>query len=730
MSELSMLDHALRLAEQGFHVFPLGVNSKLPAVKDYPNVATTDPDQIKRWWMDPVLEVPRPYNIGISTTRFGKRHSLLAIDVDNKGEKNGDKELKRLESEGWEFPETYMQVTPTGGRHIIYMTEEPLGQGVNVLAKGIDTRGRGGYVVGAGSQINGLSYKARQSIIAKCPKRLVDFVGVAPVKHPLASQTLPNIDRDAAIELARSYLRTEAPFSIEGNGGDSVAYLVAARIKDFGCAPSDCLKLMLDGWNDHNEPPWSADELKAKVDHAYRYGRNPIGINNKDNHFDPIEPDEILSPIEKINKEYAFVMTGGSHHILWETTDSDGKFKLDHISELSFHKKFASQVLQLGDNKTRPLTEAWLRSPLRRSYDGICFEPGKQMPERFYNLWRGFTVEPAPAGERHKSLDMLLEHALKNVCQGNEDHFKWLISFFAHLVQKPWEKPLVALVFKGSKGVGKNALVESIGSLLGHHFLLTAKKRYLTGNFNSHLQNCVMLALDEAFWSGDKEAEGVLKDLITGRQHVIELKGKEPYAVKNCTRVCIIGNEDWVVPASEDERRFAVFEVGEGRKRDTHFFQAMREGFESGGLRVLLRYLLDFDISNFNINEAPKTTALLEQKLASADPFHQWWYQCLNDGYISHYETGENLWIQDVVKERLRNAYKHHARDRNIKSRMPDERAIGRLLRSVVPRMDPTQKKREGASLFNIYRFPPLDKCRESFDEFIGHACPWPQDTR
>jgi hypothetical protein len=92
-----------------------------------------------------------------------------------------------------------------------------------------------------------------------------------------------------------------------------------------------------------------------------------------------------------------------------------------------------------------------------------------------------------------------------------------------------------------------------------------------------------MFALDEAFWSGDKQAEGVLKDLITGRDHVIEHKGKEPYSVANKTRVVIIGNEDWLIPASHDERRFAFFDVGDGRKQDRAFFQSMREGMEAGG---------------------------------------------------------------------------------------------------------------------------------------------------
>src|SRR5690606_13114237 len=147
---------------------------------------------------------------------------------------------------------------------------------------------------------------------------------------------------------------------------------------------------------------------------------------------------------------------------------------------------------------------------------------------------------------------------------------------------------------RGGKGTGKNALVDRVGYLLGNHYLLTSNRRYLVGNFNGHLEHCLLFALDEAFWSGDKQAEGQLKDLITGSHHVIEHKGKEPYSVENCTRIVIIGNEEWLVPSSHDERRFAVFHVGDGRKQDRAFFQAMREGMERGGYRLLLRYLLDY----------------------------------------------------------------------------------------------------------------------------------------
>lgn len=155
---MSFLDQALYLAEKGFHVFPLRPNSKLPAIDDFPNKATVDPKKIKTYWMDPVLGTEKPYNIGISTSRYNGSQALVVVDVDNKEKKKGDEELLKLELQGLDFIETTTQVTPTGGKHLIYRSEKPVKQGSNVLSNGLDIRSKGGYIVGPGSTIDGKSY--------------------------------------------------------------------------------------------------------------------------------------------------------------------------------------------------------------------------------------------------------------------------------------------------------------------------------------------------------------------------------------------------------------------------------------------------------------------------------------------------------------------------------------------------------------------------------------------
>lgn len=725
---MSFLGAALELASLGFHVFPLIPNTKLPLIEDFPNFASQDPAQIKKWWLDPVMEIEQPYNVGISTTRFGEKEALLVVDVDNKGDKNGDQELKRLESEGRSLPETFEQHTPTGGRHLVFRVISPVKQGVSVLGNGLDVRSRGGYIVGAGSCLDGKSYTKVDGSIVEAPEWVVANCGRSIERNPQPHRNVKSVDRIRAQNRAIHFLENEAPISIKGQGGDQTAYTVACKVKDFGVEPETCLELMLDHWNERCPPGWSPERLKEKVDHAYRYGVNPVGEASPEAHFSSIKEEIKVHPFDTLNAEYAYI-GGNKGFILHETTDTDGKFLLEYIDIPKFHTNLAATVMTYA-GKTVPVTKLWLLSDKRRSFDGFCFIPGKKPPARFYNLWRGFAFSPLDPGEKSSkkhvdALNAFLEHAEKNVCDGDPKLYQWLLGYFAHLIQKPWEKPLVALVFRGQKGSGKNALIERIGDLLGHHFLVASDPRYLTGNFNSHLENKLLLVLDEAFWSGDPKADAILKNLVTGKKHLIEYKGKEPYTVDNRTRVAILGNEDWLVPASEDERRYAVFDVGNGRREDRKFFKEMRQGMESGGYRLLLRYLLDFDLSKIDVDQAPSTKALMDQKIRGLKPFARWWFDCLIEGRIAGSDFAG--WPAYVEKERFRSAFRRYADEHKLGRYFPSNETFGRLLKKHTPSVYSNKQSEEGERV-NVYQLPNLKTARREWNEFIGHEMTWEEE--
>lgn len=715
---------ALSMIAKGFWVFPIASGKKSPPIKDWQTEATINPARVFELWPDHSTA-----NVGIMTGSYRFNEALIVIDVDTKQGGVGDAELIRLELEGKEFPDTYVQTTPTGGRHLVFCAHQAVRQGASVLGRNLDIRSSGGYIVAAGSCVDGAYYTGNQSPIAPAPQWLIEACGKANEKSP----ALPvpagghiEADQTTAYQRARDYLINRAPLAFQGDAGDHTTYTVAAKCKDFGLAEELTVVLMDAEWNPRCNPPWPIDELKTKVANAYRYGNSPVGVSAPEAVFAPIVPQApnaaALNPIAQLNTEYAYLVSGGGQTVLFETTDECGIPKTEWLTIDAFKGKLAAQRITDGNGNASPLTKLWLSSPNRRSYDGVVFSPQQPVPDRFYNVWRGFACEPAETGQ-HPAVNRFLEHAYENVCQRNSSLYDWLISYFAHLIQKPWEKPLVALVFRGGKGVGKNALIERVGALLGGHFLLASNRRYLIGNFNAHLERVLLFALDEAFWSGDKQAEGVLKDLVTGSRLLIERKGFEPYTVANRARVCVIGNEEWLVPSTADERRFAVFDVGDGRKQDTKYFTEMRVGMEQGGYKHLLTYLQTHPITE-DINIAPATLALHDQKVQSLDLIHQWWYESLQDGSIKG--CHDSHWPVELSCDQARFALQTYTRQRNVSSRLPDARTFGGMLRKAAPSID----RRRGTTGEDgerpyVYAFHPLAHHRAEWANFIGHKVEW-----
>jgi hypothetical protein len=95
-------------------------------------------------------------------------------------------------------------------------------------------------------------------------------------KERTAARRLPDSGTRAAFERARRYAAT-VPAAIAGHHGDVLTFRLCCRLVR-GFALTDLHAFSILGeWNARCEPPWSYRELRAKLDNARRYGREPVG---------------------------------------------------------------------------------------------------------------------------------------------------------------------------------------------------------------------------------------------------------------------------------------------------------------------------------------------------------------------------------------------------------------------------------------------------------------------
>ncbi len=394
-------------------------------------------------------------------------------------------------------------------------------------------------------------------------------------------------------------------------------------------------------------------------------------------------PSQVEQAINKLNCDHALVLAGTKALVLRETIGGKGQREIRFLSIADFKTFYANNCVLImtkeGKPKLAQAVDLWLKSPLRRTYEGLTFAPNGQVPDGFFNLWHGFAIEPleAPLLVCALKCRRLLSHMKYNLCRGNRELFRYLLAWLADMFNKPDVKPGVALVMRGPRGTGKSKLSDIVRHLLGEHAIKVSQSRHLVGNFNRHLAAKLLIVAEESFWSGDHAAIGPLQDLITSESQIIEAKGVDPIEMPSLSRLILITNDNWAVPAASDERRYFVLDVGDQRAQDHTYFAAIDSQMESHsglGYRAFLGLLLRIDLSTVNLRAVPETSGLKSQRMHSMNPVDTF----LLDSLLGQHLAGAD-WIpgNTVKKEVVYKAFIEHARSRG-KIHLPGESEFGR----------------------------------------------------
>lgn len=435
----------------------------------------------------------------------------------------------------------------------------------------------------------------------------------------------------------------------------------------------------------------------------------------------------VAPELMELNDEYAFVEeVGGRARIMSFYRDpvldqDEVVFQLPGGFKLS--KNNRNVVVGKGkDDKliTAPLGDWWVRHPRRRTYDRVVFAPGLVLPPSAYNLWQGFGVDPAPG-----DCGLYLAHLRENVCQGDEGHYSYLIRWMANAVQFPGRQGHVAVVLRGPKGVGKSFAATQFGKLWGRHFKHITNPDHLVGKFNAMLMDGALVFADEAFYAGDKRHEQALKTLITEDRITLELKGLDMKNWPNCMKLMMASNSEWIVPATDDERRYFVLDVGSERQQRRAYFTEIVEQMEAGGYAALLHMLLAMDLTGFDVTAVPKTDALREQvRLTTMTDYRaSWMLTLLQDGCLPNLVEGE---ARGAFSTETTPGWKDGLYD-HARSTVPELRNKSDQYLSHGPsKIGAVNVKPKGSGRF--WRFPPLAEARRAWCEQYG-PMDWPGDA-
>jgi len=373
--------------------------------------------------------------------------------------------------------------------------------------------------------------------------------------------------------------------------------------------------------------------------------------------------EKILASIEEINKTHCIVTIGSKSAVMREITDHDtDSLKYDLLQINAFKDLFNNRTEITGYNnngtpKFEKLGALWMTHPERRTYsEGAYFLPmSKPLKDGTYqkyknklNMWRGFSIKPIDY--TRESIEVINEHLLENVCDGDQEAYKYLINWMAFGVQNPEKQCGVAVVLRGLKGRGKGLIGSLLTKIYGQYSRHLSNSKQLTGNFNAHLENVCYVFADEAIFHGDTAGNQRLKALVTEGVITIERKGFDAVQVPNRLNILMASNSDWVVPSSKDERRWFVLDLSDSKHSPEYYAELHKATQDDKSAAQYLDFLLKRDLTKFNVRTYPETIGNTNQKLHSLEVIPRFLLDACERGYIAESikDYDESEWYEKI----------------------------------------------------------------------------------
>jgi Bifunctional DNA primase/polymerase, N-terminal/Primase C terminal 1 (PriCT-1) len=466
-----MLKAALSFAKAGIPVFPIhsvgkdgcscGI-SECSAPGKHPRTnhgfkdATTDRAQVRAWW-----NAWPSANIGIPT---GSATDLVVLDIDHRH--GGDKSLLALERRYDRVGEPTVQ-SGGGGQHFYLHSSDPDIRSKADVARGIDVRANGGYIVAPPSMhVSGQRYRwlrgtsPNLAMLPRIPKWLRNFL----VKKQTKTTERPE--------------QTSTTRIADGKRNVTLTS-IAGAMRRFGATRGTILAALRKENRKRCEPPLDDEEVK-KI--ARSIGRYP-SLNEED------KTGSVATQIVALAKDIKLVHDAELH--VFALIEIDEHREVWALRSTQFKRLLASRFYNEGG--TAPSSSAlndalgvlegrgYFESPEVKVFTRLALKEGEIWLDLCDDLWRAVQIgkhgweiilNPPVLFRRPRGMKRLrppkrggsIDELRQFLNVSSEDDFVLIVSWL--VASLTFKGPFPGLVLQGEAGSAKSTLARTLRSLV------------------------------------------------------------------------------------------------------------------------------------------------------------------------------------------------------------------------------------------------------------------------
>lgn len=245
-----------------------------------------------------------------------------------------------------------------------------------------------------------------------------------------------------------------------------------------------------------------------------------------------------------------------------------------------------------------------------------------------YNLFQGFKwsrEEPVPSELFEKSL--IIKHLRDELMDGNEEHFKYLMSYIAHMIQKPQQKPKTfILLYSPKQGTGKDFFYNFCQLLIGQEYTVsTNDTEAICKKHNANQIGKLLIRINENSENGGWNNADKMKDLIDCKDFTVEPKGIDPFQIKNYARWFGFTNHENSLKIEVGDRRYFAIKTSVRHANERAYWDPLwAELNDLDIVRSAFNYFSNYDIENWAPMVIPKSklkTEMIKQQLPNPIQF-------------------------------------------------------------------------------------------------------------